>query len=126
MHFNVWLDGEYVDPFAARARRASGRTATSRALQMALATTTPVSKRRRCGTCAWSRRRRELQDPATREALRSEADLDQRAMNVLFMRNYYPTRFEGRAPLYRERHAREPWLTLPFGAEDFDGIAFAS
>ena len=47
-------------------------------------------------------------------------------MNVLFMRNYYPTRFLGRVPLYREVHPREPWLTLPFRAEDFDGIAFAT
>ena len=80
---------------------------------------------------AWDERRGRARiesctDAATREELRRETDLGRRAMNALFMRNYYPTRFEGRAPLYRERHAREPWLTLPFRAEDFDGIAFAS
>jgi hypothetical protein len=27
--------------------------------------------------------------------------------------------------MYERPHAREPWLTLPFRADDFDGIAFA-
>jgi hypothetical protein len=64
-------------------------------------------------------------DASTRETLRCETNLAARAMNELYMRNYYPTRFEGRAPLYRERHARDPWFTLPFRAADFDGVAFA-
>ena len=127
VHFNVWLDGDYVDPFAATGEtslwkngnepRAAGDSRGDDAASEA--------------QTAWDERLVEAalescRDTATREALHRETDLARRAMNVLFMRNYYPTRFEGRAPLYRERHAREPWLTLPFRAEDFDGIAFAS
>jgi len=37
----------------------------------------------------------------------------------------YPTRFTARPAVYERPHARESWLTLPFRAEDFDGIAFA-
>ena len=55
---------------------------------------------------------------------RLEPNLGQRAMNVLFHRNYYPTRFEDRPPIYRQPHGREPWLSLPFRAEDFVGIVF--
>jgi hypothetical protein len=63
-------------------------------------------------------------DTALREQLLREPDLGQRAMNTLFHRNYYPTRFEARPPIYCETHAREPWLSLPFRAEDFVGIVF--
>ena len=128
VHFNVWLDGDYVDPFAARGetslwthgnepRGASGSErdhdagADARTAWDAELVETAIEN---------------CKDAATREELHRETDLGVRAMNVLFMRNYYPTRFEGRAPLYREVHPREPWLTLPFRAEDFDGIAFAS
>ena len=45
-----------------------------------------------------------------------------RAINLLFHRNYYPTRFTATPPLHRESFPREPRLTLPFAAEDFAGI----
>lgn len=124
VHFNVWLDGDYVDPFAAEGEtslwiggndprpaatiaddEAGVHTAwDERAVQAAIETCT---------------------DRASREALLREHDLGRRAMDVLFLRNYYPTRFEARPPLYAESHARQPWLTLPFRGEDFEGIAFA-
>jgi murein DD-endopeptidase len=125
VHFNVWLDGEYVDPFAAAGEtslwtngnepRGSDGSIDDDGVEM---------------QTEWDARLVEAaiagcKEPATRDALRSEPDLGRRAMNVLFMQNYYPTRFEGRATLYRERHVRTPRLTLPFRAVDFDGIAFA-
>lgn len=126
VHFNVWLDGEYVDPFAVEEeqsvwlhgnepRPADGaggeeRAGEARAAYDAAAVDEAIS------ACI---------DTATRDALRSEPDLGRRAMDLMFLRNYYPTRFTARPPIERTAHAREPWLTLPFRAEDFDGIIFA-
>jgi len=127
VHFNVWLDGDYVDPFAAHGETSLWRNGNHpRGAEGALEGDAVGEAH-----TAWDERLVEdaiasCKDAATRDALRGEPDLGKRAMNVLFMRNYYPTRFDGRAPLYRERHARAPWFTLPFRAEDFDGIAFAS
>ena len=90
LHFNVWLDGNYVDPFAA------GDQA-------------PL----------WLHGNR----PETSEP---ELDERRRAMDLLFFRNYYPTRFAGRPPVYPGAHSRQPWLTLPFRAADFAGVTFAA
>jgi murein DD-endopeptidase len=128
VHFNVWLDGDYVDPFAVAGETSLWTHGNEpRGVNGDEHDAAPSAD----AETAWDERQVEdaiasCTDPEARVDLRSEPDLAQRAMNVLFMRNYYPTRFEGRAPLYRERHAREPWLTLPFRAADFDGIAFAS
>jgi murein DD-endopeptidase len=127
VHFNVWLDGEYADPFAAHGEQSLWKDGNDPCgADGALRDDAGAEAQ-----TAWDERLVEeaiarCKDAATREELRRETDLGARAMNVLFMRNYYPTRFEGRPPLYREHHAREPWLTLPFRAEDFDGVAFAS
>ena len=128
VHFNVWLDGDYVDPFAApdevslwtdgnepRAQESSKGDDTR-----GDETVTVWDEGLVAAAIA------SCKDTATREELLRETDLPRRAMNTLFMRNYYPTRFEGRPRLYRQHHAREPRLTLPFRAEDFDGIAFVS
>lgn len=124
VHFNVWLDGEYVDPFAMEGETAlwlegnapapssvpSPFTDASSTVWRASAISAAI------GCC---------KDAAMRRALEREPDLGRRAMDVLFYRNYYPTAFEARPPLYEETHVREPRLFMPFRAEDFDGIAFA-
>ena len=122
VHFNVWLDGEYVDPFAMEGETAlwlggnqptpGSRGATSEKV------TTDWNETAVGDAVAFCK------DTALREEFRSEPNLGQRAMNVLFHRNYYPTRFEDRPPIYRQTHGREPWLSLPFRAEDFVGIVF--
>jgi len=124
VHFNVWLDGDYVDPFAAPGETSlwvggnEARPADAVADDEAGAHTAwdELAVLAAIETCT---------DAASRAALLREPDLGRRAMDVLFLRNYYPTRFAARPPLYRERHARQPWLTLPFRAQEFEGIAFA-
>ena len=124
VHFNVWLDGDYVDPFAAAgetslwvggndARPADGSAADEPGEQTAWDARAVYAAIEGCN------------EPDSRVALLREPDLGRRAMDLLFVRNYYPTRFDARPPLYGESHAREPRLTLPFRREDFRGIAFA-
>jgi hypothetical protein len=62
-------------------------------------------------------------DEAVRDELAAEPDLERRAMNLLFHRNYYPTRFAARPRIIRGTVTREPRLTIPVRAEEFVGIA---
>ncbi len=122
VHFNVWLDGEYVDPFAAAGETplwldGNEPQPAREGLDGAFAPTAwdAEAVAAAIGAC---------KDEASRLSLESEADPSRRAMDVLFLRNYYPTRFAGRPRLYRETHPREPRLTLPF-SRDFAGVAYA-
>ncbi len=124
VHFNVWLDGAYVDPFAAPGETPLWVHGNEPRPAEA------VGDAKTAAFTAWSEPAVDeavaaCDDAAVREELRREPDVSRRAMDLLFQRNYYPTRFAARPPLYAEPHPREPWLTLPFRAEDFEGIAFA-
>lgn len=124
VHLNVWLDGEYTDPFATPGETPlwlhgnEPRPADSETTDAGWAPTAwnEADVAKAIDAC---------RDEALRRDLTREPDVAVRAMNVLFLRNYYPTRFSARPALYRETHARAPWLSLPFSREDFGGITFA-
>ncbi|MFI5246842.1 MAG: M23 family metallopeptidase, partial [Gemmatimonadales bacterium] len=121
VHFNVWLDGEYVDPFAADGETSLWNGGND-----------PRPDRHGAsadGFTDWNARAVDdaiavCKDAEVRRELESEEDLARRAMNLLFHRNYYPTRFEAAPRVYDEAHARAPWLDLPFAADDFAGTTF--
>ncbi|MFO0607529.1 MAG: M23 family metallopeptidase [Polyangiales bacterium] len=122
VHFNVWLDGEYVDPFARPGETALWRngnwpTAHTGGDDDAFEATDwdDDAMARALGNCLHDGSRREVE---------STPDRDARAMALLFHMNYYPTRFRERPGLYRTTHPRAPTLDLPFRAEDFDGVWF--
>ncbi len=122
VHFNVWLDGEYVDPFARPGETALWRHGNWPA-------PSPDDASEDVPPTAWDRDAVACTlDGCTHEATRREittiTDDDERAMAVLFHRNYYPTRFRERPTLYATRSPRAPRLDLPFRREDFDGIWF--
>lgn len=129
VHFNVWLNGEYVDPFAAdeatvplwRGRNAPvparGGDLADRALEP-----TPWDEgalERIASACAHEE---------TRDELRAAEAVTERAGAALMHLNYFPTRFEDaralRRTLYAATFAREPRLDLPFSADDYDGVFF--
>jgi murein DD-endopeptidase MepM/ murein hydrolase activator NlpD len=122
VHFNTWLDGEYTDPFAApgeapiwrdgndpRPHAGGGEDEAYEPTEW-----DEEGVREAIAAC---------RDEAVREELLREPLLDRRAMNLLFQRNYYPTRFGSRPAVIRGTHARKPRLTLPVRIEDFAGIA---
>lgn len=96
VHFNVWLDGVYVDPFAAAGE-----------------------------TSLWLHGNEARPAEPGGDEPPPEPDLDPGAMDALFLHNYYPTRFATRPAFYRHEHPRQPRLTLPFRSDDFVGVAFA-
>jgi murein DD-endopeptidase len=130
VHFNVWLDGESVDPFAP-----PGETPLWRAGNWP----TPfggdeAEARAHAEDQAWTptawdddavaRGLAACRASASRADVEAITDPAQRAMALLFHMNYYPTRFAARPCLYRERHARRPRLDLPFHRDDYDGVVF--
>jgi murein DD-endopeptidase len=123
IHFNVWLDGRPVDPFARQRlaevpiwmggfprppKQANGgsiRSVFSRsAVDKAIA------------GC--------LHEP-TRQALSSVSDLWERGQCLVAERNYYPTRFADWVEVYAEPHERREMLALPFDPRHIDCAMFA-
>jgi murein DD-endopeptidase MepM/ murein hydrolase activator NlpD len=122
IHFNVWLDGEPVDPFGEAPDRClwvdgEPTPATGNATDRF----TPT----RYDAQAVDEVIAGCKTASVREHLRAKSPLETRATHLIWERNYYPTRF----PVWRsptiERHAPRPRLTLPFRDEDFDGAVFA-
>jgi len=123
VHFNVWLDGKNVDPFAAGDEPSIWLNANN-----------PVPHRGDVGeemltSTDWDHKavRRAIdacKDSMLSAELASQKDAARRAMDTLFHLNYFPTRFDGDHQLYRERHDRRPLLDLPFSDRDFDGVIF--
>jgi len=122
VHFNVWLNGVPVDPFAEPGETSLWRREND-----------PVphggGEREPPAPTAWSPGRVAAAiDACSEAAVRSELaaipDLAERAMAVLFQAIYYPTRFPTRPDLYGETFVRAPRMDLPFRAEDVRGIVF--
>lgn len=124
VHFNVWLNGEPVDPFARPGEvslwRGEGGMPVPDEGAGRDGTAEPTSWDhdavvRSIETCLHAGARAEL-------AALTEPDV--RAMAVMFQRNYYPTRFPERPNLYRAVHPRAPFLDLPFERGAFEGVTF--
>lgn len=126
VHFNVWLNGDAVDPFAEAGEVSLFRRRNDPVPFRAGRDPDDSDEFR---PTSWDEEGVEraiaaCDDGRLRDRLRAVVDLRQRAMDTLFHRNYFPTRFARRPLLYRERAERRPLLDLPFRAEDFEGIVF--
>ncbi len=126
VHFNVWLDGAYVDPFAHDGvvslwmtdndpRPHGGSDRDARAEEVPPADWDERAVGAAIDACI---------HPDTRAHLSSLSHFEERAMAVHMHVAYFPTRFRDPPPLYAKTHARRPRLDLPFRAADYDGIRF--
>ncbi len=122
VHFNVWLGGEYVDPFAHDGEPSLFRTASptphdGHAIDETVEPTAwdLAAVDTAIATC---------RVPAVQAELRAIEHWGQRAMSTLHQRLYYPTRFPKGPPLMEGPCPRQPRLDLPFRAQDFDGVWF--
>jgi murein DD-endopeptidase len=126
VHFNVWLDGEPVDPFARIAHPeeeslfVGGRpTPVPRDVEAEQPRGSDYDPSRVDAIIA------ACITPRVRARLASVEPLVLRGGHTIFEKNYYPTRFPDHASPLREVHARRPRIHLPFSAELFDGAVFA-
>jgi murein DD-endopeptidase len=123
VHFNVWLNGEPVDPFAEPGEVSLWRRQNDPVPDDGTADDGGASP------TAWDAAAVDAaiavcDVPAVRDELRAVERIDVRAMAVLFQMNYYPTRFGRRTTPYAATFPREPRLDLPFRAADVVGISF--
>ena len=122
VHFNTWLDGEPVDPFASDPADSLwlGGTPTPWAGEaeesFTPSTYDPEAVAAVIDGC---------RTPSVRDRLRALPSSEQRASYAIWELNYYPTRFPVRRRIYRRAHPRRPRLSMPFPAADFDGVVFA-
>jgi murein DD-endopeptidase MepM/ murein hydrolase activator NlpD len=125
IHFNVWLDGRPVDPFA---RRSSDEAslwvgASPTPIGDAIAAEAPA------GSSYDAARVDEViarcRTASVRERLRAIEPLELRGAQTIFETNYYPTRFADRGSVLASVNARSERLHMPFSCDDFDGVVFA-
>ncbi len=120
VHYNTWLNGLPVDPFAPPGELPLWRHGNEPVpYQGPLDDVFPET--------AWALDALEAAidaclDPALARTLRQVEGVDQRAVDTIFAMNYYPTRFSARPCLYAEPAPRAPLLDLPFRPEDYVGI----
>lgn len=132
VHFNTWLNGEYVDPFTP-----VGRDEPSLWRQH----NDPVPARGQDleadpEPTVWDATAIELvisacRHSGARDEIRTQPTLAEQAGAALLQLNYFPTRFDrariaapGARVLVRECFPREPRLDLPMSFEDYDGVWF--
>ncbi len=123
VHFNVWLNGEPVDPFARRSEpslwRAGALPAPPEGDDDTVFTPSTYSDASVAAAIA------ACKTASTRARLTATEPPGARAVRTIVEMNYYPTRFGERFHVYAQTHARRPRLDLPFSRDDFDGVVFA-
>ncbi len=124
VHFNVFLNGVHVDPFA----RPNGEEES-----LWLGGGDPIPGR---NTDSLAYSNTEWDQVAVQETLAScindsvrtrlehIEDQELLAAEVFYQRCTYPTRFSQSPCLYTEEHPRSSLLSLPFMAEDFVGVHY--
>ncbi len=131
VHFNTWLNGVPVDPFARdgevslwRVRNdpkpfRGGRGGDG---EIAEEITDEDGGPTVFDEEALWRVIRGCRDGELRRALEETEPVYRRGVDTVFMMNYFPTRFEVREVVYGERFEREGRLDLPFRVVDYDGV----
>ncbi len=125
VHFNVWREGAYTDPFAREGEvslwksRNDPRPWDGKGDPWAHEPTAwdPGALERAIEACIHE---------GAREDITSRQDLGERAMAAHFQMSYFPMRFREHPRLHRGTWPPEPSLDLPFSIADFEGVLFPS
>lgn len=124
VHFNVWLNGAPVDPFAhdecpSMWAGASGRPLPRPQLEPDVSLPVAGFDDQATGLMIAA-----CVTPGERARLESVEDPYRRAALTLVASNYYPTRFPVRVNPYQREHGRVARLWLPLSADEFDSVVF--
>ncbi len=121
VHFNVWLNGEPIDPFPfadeTRLWRSGKLPTPATSFESDFVPSTYVEQHveTAIGICKTEKSRR---------AISEHTELKFKAANLIIEMNYYPTRFPKRINVYDKKHERAPRLDLPFLKEEFEQVVF--
>jgi murein DD-endopeptidase len=121
VHFNAWLNGEPIDPFA-----------NNNKISIWASGALPLPPNNSIGNYTPSVYNTAKVDeaigycktPSVRQRLSAIKNIEERAVHTIIEMNYYPTRFTQRVNLYAQIHPRIPMLDLPFSEKDFDSVVF--
>lgn len=123
VHYNVWLNGVAVDPFAADAEVSLWRDHNAptpfRGDATAAAEAVPESDLDLAGMSDALTLCKDRRIQAELAAIRDPQLL---ATRLVFQHITYPMRFRETPRVYRSEKPRSPRLDLPFRAQDFDGV----
>ncbi|MEE2959574.1 MAG: M23 family metallopeptidase [Myxococcota bacterium] len=125
VHFNTWLDGTAIDPFAMPGESSLWLNVND-PKPHALPPLAHSNLEIAALFCeeAVAESIEGCLDPWLQRQLRAIAWLPERAASVIYQRNYRPSKFTSFKRLYCEGHTRRPHLDLPFRPEDVSGIHF--
>jgi murein DD-endopeptidase len=122
LHYNVWLDGQVIDPFAREGETSLWRqhnapiphdgSALREDASIEPTPWDPAAVDEAIAAC---------RDPVVREHARALPTVAQRAAEVMVRRMYRPTMFGPSPSLSRERFAPRPRLDLPFRSDAYCG-----
>lgn len=121
VHFNVWLNGEPIDPFPYEGHESLW--------QGGVLPTFPNSTESHFNSSVYQADKvKEMigycKTASARAKLESFENLKEQATHLIIHSNYYPTRFTNRVNIYDKVYARCPRLDMPFSAGEFDGVLF--
>lgn len=124
VHFNTWLNGRPVDPFALDDETSLWRVHNSPEPFDGDGDPADPAPSTEWNIDGLDEVIDGCLDPDLQRELRTTSDLERRAVDTIFMKNYFPTRFSVDAPIYAVEDSRKPLLDLPFRAQDYDGVRF--
>ena len=122
IHFNVWLNGEPVDPFPYGDYKSLwlvGNLPSPPEKIGALDFIPSVYDEKKVNEAISLCKTKSSVDRLNRIP-----DLKYKAAHTIMEMNYYPTRFEKHINVYDKSYPREAVLDLPFPKEDFDKVVF--
>lgn len=127
IHFNVWLNGEPIDPFPYADKTSLWKNG---ALPIPVVTAEIGAEEAFPFQPSVYKEKEVAQmiaickTKSVREQLSAIPTLKERAAQTIIQMNYYPTRFDERHNVYDKEYLRTPCLDMPFGETAFDGIVF--
>ncbi len=124
LHFNTWLDGKAVDPYARDGEVSLWRRRNDpQPFDGSTGQDDEPFRPSRWSAEGVDAAIAACRDPALRDRALAFDDLPRRAAEVLVIRSYAASAFDAFPFLYERRHERRPVLDLPFRAEDYRGAA---
>ena len=124
VHFNCWLDGAPVDPFARSGEASLWHGGMPKPIDTARLPVDAVRGRDEFDPARIEVVLAACRHEETRGAVQAIDTSERRARFLIAEMAYYPTRWADRGSIYRRVHPRRERLSMPFAASEFDGVVF--
>ncbi len=121
VHYNVFLNGRHVDPYAELGGTETSLWIGGEPLPVTGHTTPSAYAPSEYDEAKLQRTIDSCRCPKLKRRLASLDTVEARAAELLFETTYFPTRFAERPTPYREQYPRRELLALPFLAADYVG-----